>query len=118
MAAYENDSDRTFNKDIAFLMEIQRLEQISNNYAIEGKHAERLRTLRRWSGALSGILTEEQHLKIIKFIKKCQEVRYQDKVYCDVNSLDSLHDYLNKMNTTHKLQLTTKASGADAARID
>ena len=109
--------DRTFNKDIAFLMELQRLESISNNFAIEDSHEERLRALRRWAGALSGILNPKEKEQINVLIEKCQPIKIRNKVYFNSIPLDELHDYLNAMNTIHKLQLTTKGSGAEAAKI-
>ena len=109
--------DRTFNKDIAFLMELQRIEAISNNFAIEGSHDERLRALKRWAGALSGILSAEQKKHITGLIDQCQTIKLQGKSYCNIAPLDELHDYLNQMNAVHKLQLTTKGSGADASKI-
>jgi hypothetical protein len=117
MEAENSSYDRTFNKDIAFLMELQRIEAISNNFAIEGSHDERLRALRRWAGALSGVLFSNEKEHITNLVNKCKPVKTMGKLYYDTDVLDELHDYLNQMNTTHKLQLTTKGSGAEAAKL-
>lgn len=109
--------DRTFNKDIAFLYELQRLEYMANNFAIEGQHKERLRTLKRWFGSLLGILRIEERKEIENKLDKCKPIKSMGKVYYDTDSLDELHNYLNIMNTSHKLQLTTRGTGAEASRL-
>lgn len=113
----DSSYDRTFNKDIAFLMELQRLETISNNFAIEASHEERLRTLKRWVGALSGVLREEEKEEVHRLLMNCQPVKSMGKIYYNVESLDGLHDYLNAMNTIHKLQLTTRGTASEAAKL-
>lgn len=110
-------ADRTFNKDLAFLYELQRLETISNNFAIENKHEARLRTLQRWKGSIIGVLSTEEQQTLYQLITKCKPIKCNGKLQYDTESLDQLHDTLNLLNTKHKLQLTKRLSGVDAAKI-
>lgn len=118
MGYNDNSAERTFNKDIAFLMELQRLEYISNNYAIEGNCKARLRTLECWRSAICEILSEKDLNKISMLKEKCKPVKYQGSETYNSDSINEYHEYLNRMNTRYKLQLGKRDSGVEAAKID
>lgn len=117
MAYNDSTSDRVFNKDIAFLMELQRLEIIANNFAIEGNHKSRLRTLECWRSALSEILNEKDGIRLGLLKKKCKPIKYQGGETFDTDAIEDYHEYLNRMNTRYKLQLGKRESGAEAAKL-
>ena len=117
MAYNDSNVERTFNKDIAFLMEIQRLEFCSNNFAMEGSHDERLRALECWKSALSGMLSTEDMGELVKLKGRCKPVMNQGRRTFDVESINAFHEYLNQMNTKYKLQLGKRDSGVEAAKL-
>lgn len=104
-----NDSaDRQFNKDFMFLQELQRLENLSNTYAIENNHPHRHRTLKRWKSAIIGIITEEQTKHLKNLIEMAEPVKYGTQHVYDPEALDELHDYLNILNVQTNLHLTVR----------
>jgi len=113
----EERIERTFNKDIAFLMEIQRLEIISNNYAIESNHKARVNALRCWAGALWGILLQKEKTDVDILLDNCNPLKQHGKTMYDIIAINELHRLLNTMNTKHKLQMTSIKTGAEAAKI-
>lgn len=113
-----NKEDRSFNKDWSFLAELQRLEIISNNFAIEENHSQRKTSLKCWSSAIWGIIDKEDKAKIKEILIKCKSIYHKGKTVWDTESLDKLHQFLNCLNTKYNLQLTKRKGGESAVGLD
>jgi len=107
----KNDSDKlAFNKDLAKLMELQRIEIIANNYAIEGSQQPRLNALKRWYGMLKGLLKKMEKKDEINEIEtlfnQSRPIKYKNSLNVNTEALDKLHDLLNEMNIICQVEFT------------
>lgn len=111
-----------WNKDMAFLMEVQRMENNSNNAAIMNEQNARYRCLVRWSSMIRPVFTKNQKEKLNQLKLRC--ISYESSLdggtYENYNpsALDELQDFLNEMNVYHKLNLRESKGELDAVELD
>lgn len=111
----EGSRDVNYNKDFAFLMELQRLEICANNFAMEGNHPQRLTALKCWFNSIYSELTAFERVEGKVHMDQCAPFTWQGQTRYDTDNMDALHQFLASMNETHNLQLTKKAGAESAA---
>ena len=108
-----------FNKDVATLMEIQRLETLANNYDLMGQSKERFTALKNWASKIKPLFADEDMQELDRLQRSCRQPR-QDQVtkrlvneYSEV-VMDKFTDFLNSMMVKHGLQFTRRRTEIDA----
>ena len=112
-----------FNKDISFLMEIQRLETLANDYRIIPNPQMRMNILVSWGDSIYPAFNKDDAKKYDDALKKAQPAidsrfpRQKREIYSESN-LNELHRFLNIMNAKYGFQLGKKKSGISATGLE
>lgn len=105
----KNEGDLIFNKEIGFVNELQRIENLMHNFKVLGLLEQQYRCLSTMASMIKPLLTPKEKEKMQEYLNKCL-IPFQDKkgniqYKYNAGNMNVLENYINEMMVAHKLQM-------------
>ena len=116
-----DDEGLNFNKDLACLQEIQRLENVYANAFGVGSLEEAFRCLVLISGKIKPKLGKNDKDKVDDFKKSCFVIKKnnygREQKLFDSSKIDEFYEFVNEMLVTHQIHLNKVQSSMGATDV-